>query len=309
MSIELDKRNWELQYRIANHLWPIICEKPSVKTRREELAKKLNAYCIPCNIHESSIRNDDYERCVDVAVKNWVNIYESFHNDAEKGNQFIFEDGYMLIFFLLILWGNNTIILRGHYDSEWELRTSLQRALLTKGITMDQINKRSNEFLSAIYHLPFIRRIYSNEIPKNHQAALLQHYGFPTDYLDFTYSYDVALYFAEGGTDHLPVSDKIAYCGAIYAIPSNVLPPTTQLVSLPAYFLRPALQRGVFIGNSSEEDRKKLEKYKMIFYHRELPVWNGLTNVTIGSAIGLGKYLFPISDPLEIIKQQIGKDW
>jgi FRG domain len=88
-------------------------------------------------------------------------------------------------------------IFRGQKDSEWGLRTSLERACKGFGRPLAEaryIEKRLlREFRRKYHH-------YAWHLPETDDSlewlSLMQHYGAPTRLLDFTYSIYVATYFA-----------------------------------------------------------------------------------------------------------------
>lgn len=100
---------------------------------------------------------------------------------------------------------NNTRwIFRGQSNSMWMLETSLKRIY-------DNLNITPTGKLEEKYTLPrieqgMIRRfkrqyeIFSNHIPNDKDIVqwltLIRHYGGPTRILDFTYSFNIALFFA-----------------------------------------------------------------------------------------------------------------
>jgi hypothetical protein len=164
--------------------------------------------------------------------------------------------------------------------------------------------EQASKFLSALRVHPLVTELYGSELPELHASAILQHYGFPTNLLDCTYSADVALYFGEGGTDIPKPEAERAELGAMYGFPPAVVGNVAALVTLSPLIMRPSLQQGVFIASLDDEHRLKLERYKYVFRHQGVPIWNGFAGVTFGSPAGLGRYLFPASDPLHAIAQK-----
>ncbi|MHC4109838.1 MAG: FRG domain-containing protein [Planctomycetota bacterium] len=88
-------------------------------------------------------------------------------------------------------------IYRGQSDATYGLTTSLERACESWGISLSLAKKTEKLLIRA-----FQRRLYlyTGQIP-NKKAyyewlSLMQHHGAPTRLLDFTYSINVATYFA-----------------------------------------------------------------------------------------------------------------
>jgi hypothetical protein len=163
----------------------------------------------------------------------------------------------------------------------------------------------AQQFLQQLSQFEFVQNAYGTNIPENHKQAILQHYGFPTELLDCTYSYDVALFFAEGAKDSAPVAEESSECGSIYAFPSHIIPKNAVILSLPPAIMRASLQRGVFISNLDSNDIELLEQHKFTFKHKKMPVWNGLSDIQFGSPIGLSHYLFPTADPIEMMAEPL----
>jgi hypothetical protein len=215
------------------------------------------------------------------------------------------EDGFAALFLIRLLWANDPLLLRGQYNGDWKLIPSIERAKQKGSAYIQDVTEKSTKFLKQVVELDFIKRAYGASVPPMHQLALLQHYGFPSPLLDCTYSYDVALFFAEGGLDYKPRQKEYPSSGAIFAIPTQLLPESAVLISMPPAVMRPNLQRGVFIMNLSVDDLARLEKQKFIFKHKRLPIWNAIGGIPYGGAADIGNYLFPVSDPIERIGHPI----
>ena len=88
-------------------------------------------------------------------------------------------------------------IYRGQRDSQWKLKTTLERACDNYGHLLNKARDNENVLLRDFqrkYHH------YSQYIPDSDHTlewlSLMQHYGAPTRLLDFTYSIVIAAYFA-----------------------------------------------------------------------------------------------------------------
>jgi hypothetical protein len=150
-------------------------------------------------------------------------------------------------------------IYRGQSNSEWSLTTSIHR---TKQIAqfsdfLFYFNVLIPEVQEQVESWDGSRRDLTDPNDMAEFMAFLQHNGFPTPLLDWTFSPYIAAYFAfEGINQFEPQSDEIAIYGFEQALWSNTYKPnynfddSTQHVSL----LRPnfkgnhkqMLQQGVF---------------------------------------------------------------
>jgi len=231
-------------------------------------------------------------------AEKWCQLFDRWITNPEK---FVFDDGFAALFFVRVLWAERTVLLRGQYDSRWKLTTTLFRAKQKGSEFARRESERAQHFTSEILKLSIVQSAYPSGITPEHQQALLQHYGFPTDLIDCTFSFDIALYFAEGGYDNLPSPNPNTDCGAIYAFPTTSIPKNALVITIPPAIMRPSLQQGAFLSGLSDEERSRLEKAKFVFKHQSLPVWNGLGAIPFAAPIGLGKYLFPVSDPIATI--------
>ena len=91
--------------------------------------------------------------------------------------------------------------------------------------------------------------------------------------------------------------DEGAQKGQDYVFPDGF----AVLTTLSPLIIRPALQRGVFVRDIPAQEQPRLERFRFTFHHHHVPVWNGLGNIPFGSPVPLGKYLYPLSDPIERI--------
>lgn len=292
--------DYEFLYIVSQYLKPVLCFSKEIGSRRESYLNKLDMDIRKPSSKERNSVTKYTEELQIMLIKEWCSLFDQFNNI----DKFIFPSGYALLFFLSILWYNHTVLLRGHIDSDWILRSSGQRQFKENRNKYFKLRENGSVFLEEISQIRSIKDEYPSYIPELHKEAILQHYGFPTDLIDATYSFDVSLFFAEGGTDYgNPIENN--KMGAIYCWPKSVFTRIASLTTLPKAILRPNLQKGVFISLDNELDKKRMETFKFIFYHKDQPSWNGLHNIKWGSPIGLGAYLFPYSDPLKIIADKL----
>lgn len=295
-------RDWELLFRAAEIGWARIGDEGRVFERRQRHFRDRGRG--PSRSSDREVRRIGMRLeavCETVAVE-WADLYDAWSRDPAA---FVFDDGFAVLFFVRLLWANETLLLRGHNDSAWTLATSLERAKEKGTSFVAHANEIGRSFLQAVATLPTVRRAYGGPIPPHHREAILQHYGFPTDLLDFTSSLDVALFFAEGGADRVDAEERRLALGAIYAVPSHALSLQARLVTLPPAIMRPSLQRAAFIAGMPKLEREKLERFKFLFRHQHMPVWNGLGGVQYGGPVGLGSYLFPASDPIDQLAREL----
>ena len=108
----------------------------------------------------------------------------------------------------------NSYMYRGHSDSAWQLRTTLERSCG---------GKFSREFANTCEHYSVEQfkskfHLYDRENAKPESLlewlSLMQHYGVPTRLLDFTTSPYVALYFA--------LEDMICWCALTWPFTQSI---------------------------------------------------------------------------------------
>jgi hypothetical protein len=291
------RRDWELKFRASEILWPHLANDRNVMARRATFfaSEYSNMAKPPRNALQTA---SPPGHIVEWLSEEWCRVF-----DAATGSRsgYVFEDGFSILFYAKILFADYKVLLRGQYDSSWPLQTTKSRALLSNPSEFDRARDSALRFLSDLEAHPLIKRAYPGGIPTQHVEAILQHYGFPTEFIDFTYSYDVALFFAEGAEDAVPAKDRLNATGAIYVIPPYAVGKEAALTTLPPQIARPSLQRGVFLKSTSEGQLIGLEHWKLIFSHKEWPIWNGLGSIPYESSIGLDKYLHPLFDPISDI--------
>jgi hypothetical protein len=166
---------------------------------------------------------------------------------------------------------------------------------------VQRAEEAAEKFIEAVERLPRMRTYYERGMRHDHKSAVLQHYGFPTTFLDLTFSFDIALFFAELRE---PGTDPPRH-GAIFAIPTYRLPMQSAIVTLPPAIMRPNLQLGKFLDAADPHVVESLEEHKFRFAQRKTQVSNGIGRVGFSTIPGLNDYLFPRSDPLEGIAQPL----
>ncbi len=90
----------------------------------------------------------------------------------------------------------NHFIYRGHANASWMLQSSLERMIGEKWST--DMAKRFEDYSLLQFKPKFHLYDHENIEPKSKLAwlSIMQHYGVPTRFLDFTESPYIALYFA-----------------------------------------------------------------------------------------------------------------
>ena len=199
-----------------------------------------------------------------------------------------------------------SIILRGQVDATWTVKTSLSRFQAKGKDATANAREAADKFIERISDWDPIKIQYPHGLPEDHREAICQHYGFPTEYIDVTFAYDVALFFAEDwnelGRKPMPAQ------GAIYGIPVYMIGKYSSLVTLPPAVMRPTLQFGKFLSGDSTELLKLLEQHKFIYHHSASPIARGISQMGFEMPPRLEHYLYPPSDPLEQIAKEL-RSW
>lgn len=284
-------RSWELAYRAAELLWARVGERAAVLERRQRVFAELAAAPIGTSDRDKRQFGIASEPVCEWIAERWTAAFDEWNRGR---HEHVFDDAFGAMLFARILWANEPVLLRGHVDHSWTLTTTLERARQKGDSQVRRLQAAGERFLEALTLEEHIMRPYAGKIPERHRLAILQHYGFPTDLLDVTTSYDVALYFAEGGTDHL--EDDGPSLGCLYAFPAWAVPSAPY--TLAPSIMRPSLQRGVFLAGLSAGHRAELDRFRLVYRHADMPVWDGLHGIPFGSPAALGRYLFPFADPL-----------
>lgn len=188
-------------------------------------------------------------------ISDWDELYNEYKTYYESGRQWIF---------------------RGQRNSEWKLRTSLERTIIKfcgdasseqekdlvyNNISTDRLgSKRWNvsdiekrlfrEFQRKSHHY-----ISNPPASKNRLEwlTLMQHYGAPTRLLDFTYSFFVALYFA--------IEDAQQNC-AMWAIDSDWLMNTNTAIAKAKH----KQEYGKLLRTFKENEQEKF--FRMFFWEQ-----------------------------------------
>lgn len=225
----------------------------------------------------------------------------------EDPARYVFPDGYSVLFFLCVLYGNLQAVLRGQVDASWTVATSGSRWRGSKGKdAYASARQAASSFIARISEWQRLKIHYPSGLGEEHREAICQHYGFPTEYLDITLAYDVALFFAEDWKQrgHEPMPEY----GAIYGFPVYTIPGYLSLVTLPPAILRPNLQVGKFLRADSAELLELIEEHKFTYHHAAWPIARGLSQVGFETPPRLEHYLYPPSDALEDIAKQF-RSW
>ena len=235
---------------------------------------------------------------VEWLVGRWCLIFDSWRAQPAR---FIFEDGYALAFFLLGLFSDAGVMLRGQVNSAWRITTSLSRWRTNKPDRLSEALRAADEFIRRVSELNGIKDFYPRGLSGDHAQAICQHYGFPTDLVDVTTTFDVALFFAEdwsGARDDFPLE------GAIYALPTRLIGSDSVLIALPPFVMRPNLQAGKFLRGTPAL-LESFESSKFRYRHARWPASRGLSRPTFSSAPAIRDYIYPPSDALELIAAEL----
>ena len=281
---------------MADIAWAPLGRLDSVAERRSQALDRFGAVVLRPRASEAERIAPRVRTAVDLVAAEWCSLFDQW-NDVDS--QFTFADGFAALFFMRLLWLNQPIVLRGHFDATWSLETSLARARRRLPPSeLSQFLTSSDAFLAELQDLTFLREAYPSGIPPKHATAIKQHYGFPTEYLDCTMNYDVALFFAEGGSDYAP-DQPAPDLGRVYAFPSFAIARRAEIVTLSPRIMRPSVQRATFITALGVEDLAYLSQFSLVYRHQDVPGWNGLGGICFGAPAGMSRYLFPANDPVE----------
>ena len=112
-------------------------------------------------------------------------------------------------------------VFRGQSNAEWSLETTIERGM--KSYPQEYFDNRRQEL---IIYMEFRRRAkqYLMQLPEDKSyvewMSLIQHYGGPTRFLDFTYSFYIGTFFAVENT---------AKDSALWAINNSVINKKTEI--------------------------------------------------------------------------------
>ncbi len=298
-------REWEYAFRVSDLMHHALADHPLILPRRTEYLNSIHSGVPSGGKQEAARYSADFKPIIQWIAERWATLYDAWKLNL---SDYIFQDGFAALFLLRLLWTSQSILLRGQFNSIWGLETSLERIRKKGDDYISKTQKANQEFSDKVETLDFIREIYPNGLKANQKEAILQHYGFPTDFLDLTYSYDVALYFAEGtDKDWQKQNTNRVEHGAIYVFPSYLIAREAVLVKLPPTIMRPSLQHAEFLKIKTSNLRQRLEDFKIRYYHLEAPVCNAISNIGFGTTHNLRQYFFPSSDPIEALATPIRK--
>lgn len=291
-------RDWEFTFRAAEILIHCVMEGRGVLERRKDHFKHKI-------LSRSTAEVERFSPAVaeqaDWFAHRWCGLFDDWARDPTT---YVFADGYALLFFLCVLHANMNVVLRGQVNADWRVATSLSRWQKSKG---DEATMRArlaaDQFVAHISEWAPLKAQYPRGLREDHREAICQHYGFPTECIDVTFAYDVALFFAEDwkeiGREPMPK------CGAIYALPIHTISRHSSLVTLPPAVMRPNLQFGKFLRGGSGELLDLIERHKFRHRHASWPIARGLSQIGFESPPRLAQYLYPPSDPLEAIANEL----
>ena len=286
-------RDSEFLYRGSQVLLAKLADHPHIMKRREAALKRRP---MAASAYEAARLTAKLDSHVEWFAQQWILLYDAWR---QSPTAHIFEDGYSLLYFLRILAGNEQFLLRGHADERWAIETTTARLQARDPRQFEKARAAAQVFVAQVEALDFVREQYPKGLRPDQREALCQHYGFPTEYLDFTFSWDVALFFSEDWMKLPP--ERQPAVGAIYAVPIHVMARAASLITLPASIMRPNLQSGKFLKCDSRTPLETIRTYQFRYLHAGTQYSEGLTQISYTTWPNLSHFLFPSSDPLEAL--------
>lgn len=297
----LPSRRWEYLYRLLHFCGAEVVGNPEAMHRRVIAGVTDNPEHHNFAWEERAAAAPEAVNVAADAALAWCELFDEWHrgSDQESGSRYAFPDVYAVGFFVAILHCDDAVYFRGQRNADWSLVTSRTRASTGDGSDLRAKDEEAAVFMARLREDAEVRFYYDGAPPlSEHLVAAAQHYGFPTHFLDLTTEFEVAAYFAEGGSDDW---QPIGGIGAIYAVNARSLPwESTRLVTLPPCFMRPRLQRGVFLfADPDRLDLPSFEAAKYRFHHAPFPLRRSIGNMRWGKCPGLSEFYFPVQDRFE----------
>ena len=228
---------------------------------------------------------------IEAAASAWEDLA-----DLTDGGTTTFPEIHSLLFFLEVLGVGRKLLYRGQSDAAWGLQTTLTR-WLDQGWDIAAIRNAKAAFIDVVHALPDRRHL---QLLPDEAEALCQHYGFPTAFLDFTWSLDIAAFFALGGVAAYEggrPAHAESETGSLWVVDAmGAHDDGILIVSLGRGFLRPALQRGEFLRTESNAENRIT---KLTFRHSKGLWADGLHALDPDSCPSLAAYLMPARDPVD----------
>lgn len=116
-----------------------------------------------------------------------------------------------------ILRNHKSLCYRAVEEAKYRNYTSIQRSWILQDEKLEKLRENESiinyddyvgSILNRAYTSPDVKQFFAeNNIPHNHPVlwAMLQHYGYPTPFLDFSYSIDDSLFFLIPNAGQLPL--------------------------------------------------------------------------------------------------------
>src|SRR5262245_40018312 len=118
-------REWEFLFRATEFLRHNLADHPTVLPLREAYLREHNREPLTgAHVHAQRY-SPDFSLTIDWIAARWRALYYQWHTNRDG---YIFPDGFAVLFFLRVLWANEVLLMRGIYDANWTLQTSLERA-------------------------------------------------------------------------------------------------------------------------------------------------------------------------------------
>ena len=173
---ELWLRDWEFLYRAADLLWAMLGDGPDIFERRLKYIEQFGFAPTRCSDIEAARYADDFQPVCAWITERWCRLFDQW---SLSRDQFVFDDGFAVLFLLRLLWANDTVLLRGHYDAVWRLTSTQSRAQERGTNFLKNAQERGQQFLEQLKRLSIVQSHYGRRCPSNTRQQYSSITAFP----------------------------------------------------------------------------------------------------------------------------------